>query len=266
MAHSAFLNGLPASADALRALALTNYGHFTSMQVRGGTVQGLELHLRRLWEASAELFDAELDEARLRGWMRQAAAGGDCSLRVTVFARDFDYRQPLRTLVPDVLVTTAPPSPPRTQALQVCSRAFVRPAPHLKHVGTFPLFHYRRLARQAGFDDALFVDGTGPQARVVEGTVWNIGFWDGAEVVWPQAPALRGTAEQLLQAGLAEAGLPPRTRPVALSEVAGFRAAFAANANGLQPIAGIDAVRYPDSDELVGRLALVLAARPWQAI
>ena len=37
----AFLDGRPASADDLRALALANYGHFTSMQVRGRAVKGL---------------------------------------------------------------------------------------------------------------------------------------------------------------------------------------------------------------------------------
>ena len=43
----------------------------------------------------------------------------------------------------------------------------------------------------------------------MEGTVWNIGFWDGRAVTWPQAPALRGTAERLLQAGLVELVRPP---------------------------------------------------------
>lgn len=46
------LNGEPPAVDDLRALALVNYGHFTSLQVRGGAAQGLDLHLRRLQDAS----------------------------------------------------------------------------------------------------------------------------------------------------------------------------------------------------------------------
>ena len=42
------LNGQQAGADALRVLAQSNYGHFTSLQVRGGAVQGLDMHLDRL--------------------------------------------------------------------------------------------------------------------------------------------------------------------------------------------------------------------------
>ena len=49
--------------DALRALALSNYGHFTSMQVRNGAVQGRELHVRRLEDATQALFGTPLDGA-----------------------------------------------------------------------------------------------------------------------------------------------------------------------------------------------------------
>ena len=59
------------------------------------------LHLDRLRQGNAELFGAGLDAAVLRGWMRQAcaASGGDCSLRVTMFARGFDHRHPARDLL-----------------------------------------------------------------------------------------------------------------------------------------------------------------------
>ena len=41
------LNGKPATLDDLQSLALTNYGHFTSMRLENGTVRGLSLHLDR---------------------------------------------------------------------------------------------------------------------------------------------------------------------------------------------------------------------------
>ncbi len=266
----ALLNGDDADADpgGLRALAQVNYGHNTALQVRGVAAQGLGLHMARLRQGNAELFDAALDEAAVRGWMARAAraVGGDCSMRVTVFARGFDHRQPLREVPLDVLVSAAAPMSPRTQALRVQVRGFLRPVPHLKHVGAFPLFHHRRQALKAGFDDALLVDGQGADARVAEGTLWNIGFWDGHGVTWPQAPALRGTAERLLQAGLEAQGVRQQQRPVTVGELPAYRAAFACNANAVQPIAAIDAVQYAPAPELMQLLADAAAQAPWEAL
>lgn len=264
------LNGRPAASDpdGLRALAQVNYGHFTSLQVRGGCVQGLRLHLARLRQGNAGLFGAPLDEAQVRAWMAQAAdaLGGDCSLRVTVFARGFDHRQPLRALQPDVLVSASAPVPPSDRPIRVRATAFVRPFPQLKHVATFPLFQHRRLALQAGFDDALFVDGEGATARVVEGSVWNIGFWDGQRITWPEGPALRGTGEQLQQAGLEALGCAQQVRPVTRAELGDFVGAFAVNANGLQRIATIDAVEFGASPELDGLLATAATHAPWEPL
>ena len=158
--------------------------------------------------------------------------------------------------------------PPTPRPLRVQVRSFLRPVPQLKHVGTFPLFHHRREALKAGYDDALFVDGEGQSARVAEGSVWNVGFWDGRQVVWPQAPALRGTTERLLQAGLAANGVGQEFRPVTVAELSGFQAAFATNANGLQSILAIDGVEYPANGHagLEDLLRAALGRAPWEAL
>ncbi len=262
----AFLDGRPASADDLRALALANYGHFTSMQVRGRAVQGLELHLHRLKAATRELFDARLDDARIREAILaalDAAGADDASVRVTAYARDFDYARPDRTLPVDLLVSINPPRQAQAGPAWVKTYAFQRPLPHLKHVGTFPLFQHRRQALREGVDDALFVDARG---RISEGSVWNIGFWDGRQVVWPQAEALRGTAERLLQAGLAETGVAQRHAPVEARALAGMRAAFAANATGIWPIAGIDETTLRPDPALIEALAAALRTQPWRPL
>lgn len=264
------LNGAPADTepDALLALAWSNYGHFTTLRVRDGAVQGLGLHFDRLRQGNAELFDAPLDEVAMRDWMRQASAasGGDCSLRVTMFSRAFDHRRPARELPVDVLVAATAPVAPAMQPLRVRSRGFLRPLPHLKHAGTFPLHHLRREAVLEGWDDVLFVDGEGDDARVVEGTVWNLGFWNGSGVVWPRAPALRGTAERMLQEGLAVQGVAQQVRPVTVAELPTFKAAFAANANGVRAIAAIDAVTYEDAPELMRLLDTAAAQTPWEPL
>ena len=109
----------------------------------------------------------------------------------------------------------------------------------------------------------LLVGGEAADAPVCEGSVWNIGFWDGQGVVWPQAPALRGTGERLLQEGLAVQGVAQQIRPLALSEVAGFRAAFAVNANGVRAIGAIDGAAYAEAPELVRLLAVAARHAHW---
>ena len=263
---SAFLDGRPATADDLRALALTNYGHFSSMQMRARAVRGLDLHLHRLKSATRELFDATLDDARIRHAILAAADAvgvDDAGVRVTVYARAFDYVHPERPQPVDVLVSLSPPREADPKPAWVKTYPFQRPLPQVKHVGTFALFQHRRQARRDGFDDALFVDAKG---RISEGSVWNVGFWDGREVIWPQAEALRGTGEALLQGGLAEAGVAQRHLPVEARALAGMKAAFAANATGIWPISGIDETALRPDQALMDRLAAALAVHRWQPL
>jgi len=253
--------GLPATAVQL-APALVNHGHFTSLQVRNGAVQGLDLHLRRLQAGTVELFATSLDEGYVRRSMTgalQHAGVADASLRVTVFAPDFDFRDPLARVAVEVLVAVSAPvalDGPR----RVCSVAYQRELAGLKHVGTFGLFQQRRAAMAAGFDDALFVDAAG---HVSEGTTWNLAVHDGQRLVWPQAAALRGTAEALLRAGW------PREqvqRPVARTELARMQAAFACNASGIWPLSAIDGHLLPGSQALAQQGRAVLAQAPWQPL
>ena len=262
----AFLNGEPALADALRALALANYGHFTSMQVRDGAVQGRDLHIQRLEDATQALFGTSLDgESALQQAAHALASAGlrDASVRITVFSLHFDYRDPARAVVPDVLITLSPSSATEKPALRVKTYPFVRPLPQFKHVGTFPLFHYRRQALADGFDDALFVD---PAGQVVEGSIWNLGLWDGDAVTWPEGPALRGTAERLLQGALTRAGVPQRSTPVQQDDLGRFKAAFACNASGLQPVVGVGAVAWGIDPALMARMAGALEASLWEPL
>lgn len=260
---SVYCNGHRASADDL-AGALTNYGHFTSLQVRGGAVQGLDLHLQRLQQGTEALFGSVLDLGQVRAWMQHALQSDDlrdASLRVTVFSRQFDFRQPLEAVAVDVLVAAGTPVHMPADARRVRTVMYQRELPHLKHVGTFPLFEQRRRAMRDGFDDALFVT---PDGEVGEGTTWNIAFQRGQQIVWPQAPALRGTHERLLQAGFA--GDVQQVREVALAELDGFDGAIACNAAGVWPISAIDAVTFAASEAFCQRARGILETAPWQPI
>ena len=262
--HRLEINGEPARAEDLRHLIQTNYGHFSAMQVRGGGIRGLDLHLDRIEHATRALFGAGIERAFVRDCLRHAIAGRDAplSLRVNVFSRALN-RERLADPVPaDVLVTVGPPSAAAGDPLRVKSFAYARELPAIKHVGTFPLFHYRRLAQQAGCDDAVFVDASG---CISEGSIWNVGFVDGDSIVWPDAPQLTGVSLQLLQAGLAAAGAACTTRRVPLADLGRFRSAFFTNASTpVRLLASIDDCAFGIDRELERLLVAAHDANPLQ--
>ncbi len=160
-------------------------------------------------------------------------------------------------------LTARPPSA-APAPLRLKSFHYTRDLPQTKHVGTFPLFHYRRMAQQAGFDDALFVDAGN---CIGEGSIWNVGFFDGDGVVWPDAPQLTGVSMQLLQAGLAHDRLRSTVGHVALDDVGRFRAAFFTNSSTpVQAIASIDAHGFAPAPELIGILGACYESNPLQPI
>lgn len=250
------IDGSAATADRLLWPALGGVGHFTAMQVRGGATRGLGLHLERLDAATRELFDRELDGEYIRGLVRHALRDDitDASVRVHVHAPEGE---------PSVTVTVRAPGAmdESPQALQ--SVPYQRPFPHIKHLGGFGQARYGELARRAGFDDALLTahDGT-----ISEGAVTNIGFYDGSEVVWPDAPCLAGITMRLLEPRLAAAGLPTRRAPVTLFDLSSYTAAFVTNARGIAPVRRIDTTDLDVDEKLMGTLTELYAAVPWDTV
>ncbi|MEO7325281.1 MAG: aminotransferase class IV family protein [Dokdonella sp.] len=260
------LNGSTVGVDDLRTLALINYGHFTSMQVRDGCVRGLDLHLQRLDRSTRELFGHPLDVDATRAYMRRMVSdmGGPLSLRINVFARGLDRDRLTVPAQPDVLVTVAAARTIASIPLRVRSVRYERESPHIKHVGTFGLFQQRRLAQAAGYDDALFVDATG---AISEGSIWNVGFFDGERMIWPNAPALDGTAMQLLKAGLSERGEPTLTRRIEINELASLRSAVFTNSScAVCPIERIDGIDLVVDSSLLEMLEGCMQQAPLQKI
>jgi len=141
------INGRPPTPELLQAMALNSYWHFTAMQVRGGRVRGLGLHLARLTAATRELLGADLDGDEVRRLIRlaQSRTSPDGSVRTHVFLPDAARR-------PAVMVTVRPPGemPPEAQALTAVP--YQRPVAHLKHSGGFQGY-FRQRAEREGFDE-----------------------------------------------------------------------------------------------------------------
>ena len=260
--HRTEVNGEAATLDLVRRVATVNYGHFTSMQWRDGGVRGLALHLDRLDHASLEVFGRPLPPERVMRYLAHAVAGleGPASIRVNVFSRSYGHAALAGDSDPDVMVSLGPPAKRDAAPFWVRACIHERYAPHLKHVGTFGLFHQRRLAQQAGYDDAIFLTRDG---FVSEGTIWNVGFHDGERVVWPDAPMLAGVTLALVQRALAARGIAQVTRSVARDELPRFRAGFALNtAFVARTIAGCDGHAWPGVPGLAESLIAAHDAEP----
>jgi branched-subunit amino acid aminotransferase/4-amino-4-deoxychorismate lyase len=131
------LNGTPISVSDLKALALTNFGHFTSMRVDDGCVRGLSLHMSRLSRDSREVFDADLDLDYVRHLVRKVATAstGSFVIRVTVFDPALEMGHPGVKAEPKILVTTRSASTTPLDPLRVQSARYSRDLPKVKHVG-----------------------------------------------------------------------------------------------------------------------------------
>ncbi|MFG2227893.1 aminotransferase class IV family protein [Streptomyces sp. NPDC048644] len=233
----ALLNGHPADPDALRTLALTNYGHFTSMRVDDQHVRGLSQHLERLVRDCRTVFGADLDPGVVRQYVRDAVGDkpGAFVVRVTILDPGLDIGRPAAANDPHVLVTHRPAGALPLPSLRVKTARYQRDFAQVKHTGLFGALHLRRDAQLTGFDDALFV---GPDGLVSEGGTWNVGFVDAnGGVVWPKADVLPGVTMALLQ----ELHTRHSVAPVPAGHLPQMQAAFATNtAIGVRSISAID--------------------------
>lgn len=256
---TSLLDGAPVEKSTLEALALTNFGHFTSMRVENGAVKGLALHLGRLRRDCRLIFDADLDTELVRDYMRQAVEGHSepLALRVTVFDPALGLTRIAGPADPHVLVSVRPARSGPWAPFTAKTFQFARDTAVVKHTGLFSQFHYRRQASLVGFDDAIFVER---DARISEGATWNLGFVrrDG-RIVWPDAPVLPGVTMLLLQRALPTA----ETAVVSFGVIGEMRAAFATNAGfGVRAISRIDAFYYAENDPAISALQQAYEAIP----
>lgn len=252
------INGQPAGIEQIWELDLSSGGHFTAMQIRDRKTLGLDFHLARLDAATREMFGSGLDGDRVRGCIRHALGPDitDASVRVNVF-------RPAAGGDVSVAVSVRPPGAPPVQEHRLQTVRYQRPAAHLKRSGGFGQSYYGSLARENGFDEALF---TGPDGAVCEGSITNIGFIDGETIVWPDAPALNGIMMQVLQRELDRARRPWRRGPVHLPDLPSFGGAFVTNSHGMATVACVDDLSLP-TDAAVMRMAeRLLAAAPHDPI
>lgn len=226
-AFASHLDGRPVTAEELTPLAFAGYAHFTAMQVRGGRVRGLDLHLERLRRASAELFGRALPDDRVRSYLRAAIGTGpaDLSLTATVYSPEGEFTA-AGSEEPRVLVRTGPAASGPRGPLALAVAEHERALPAVKHVGEVAKTYFLRRAVAEGFDDAAFADRRG---RLSEATIWNLAFWDGTAVVWPVAEMLTGTTMAVVRRQLDRLGVPQHAREITLADLPALAGAVVMN-------------------------------------
>ncbi|MGJ7541665.1 aminotransferase class IV family protein [Variovorax sp. LT1R16] len=225
---TALRNGLPATAEDLAPLAFAGYAHFTAMQVRGGAVRGLDLHLQRLRTASLTLFGQALPDEEVRAALRAVLplAPEDFSLIATLYSPAGEFTVAGLEAVPQILVRTLTPSSGPAGPLSLAMFDHERTLAEIKHVGEVAKTWFLREAAAQGFDDAAFVDRDG---RISEGSIWNLAFWDGQGVVWPRAAMLRGTTLGIVMRQLERLGIPQTQREIRAQDLPALSGAVVMN-------------------------------------
>jgi branched-subunit amino acid aminotransferase/4-amino-4-deoxychorismate lyase len=255
---TSLIDGQPATAAELADLAFAGHAHFTAMQVRSGRLRGLDLHLRRLRQASLELFGQALSDEQILAQLRAALANGpqDVSLTATVYSPAGEFTA--TDARPRMLVRTSAPASGPAGPLSLALFEHERILPHLKHVGEVAKTHQLRRAVARGFDDAAFADRHG---HIGEATIWNLAFWDGEAVVWPRADVLPGTAMAILQRQLQHLGVAQREAVLTLADLPSLAGAVVMNSwsPGI-PVRRLADVHLPDAPGFVQLLHRAHAA------
>ena len=214
-----WVDGEPQGSSALEQVVPMTAAHFTAMQVRGGAVRGLDLHLERLRGASEELFETHVPTQDVREQLRAALASSPPDVSLSCYVALRPGVAPERSVGRHdlvVVVRVSEPVDPPAGPLALGVVEHERFMPQVKHVGEIAKTVLRRRAAAGALDDVAFLDRSG---RLTEATIWNLAFWDGEQVVWPEGGLLRGTSMQVLARRLEDDGVPQAVRPVRLEDL-----------------------------------------------
>ncbi|WP_283136986.1 aminotransferase class IV [Rhizohabitans arisaemae] len=233
----------------------TRYGHFTGLQVRNRRTRGLSLHFARLDAANRELFGVALDREAVLDSIRAVPGDdiADASLRVYV----------LEAERPEVIATASPPVevPDAPQGLKPV--VYQRFLPHIKQAARFAQTYLRRQVAREGFGEALLTTADG---LISEGSITNLGCFDGDRVVWPDAPMLRGTTMQLLEGVFSAEGVAQERRPLKVADLPRYGLVFLTNSRGVVVVDRVDDQPLNGDETLRRRLVACYTGVPGEPL
>ncbi|MEU8761301.1 aminotransferase class IV family protein [Streptomyces sp. NPDC048659] len=259
-------NDQEADAPDLAPLAFAGYAHFTAAQVRGGRIRALDLHLARLRHGSLALFGRALPDERVRALLRAALdqAPADVSLTATAYLPSGEFTVAGPEERPELLIRTGPPATGPEGPLSLAVVEHERFLPSVKHVGEPAKTYFLRQAADQGHDDVAFTDRRG---RLSEASIWNLAFWDGDTVLWPEAAMLDGITMSVVRRQLDLLGVPQRTRELTPADLPGLAGAAVMNSwtPGV-PVTRIGTAELPDAPDFLALLHRAYQAEPLSSL
>lgn len=165
---------------------------------------------------------------------------------------------------PRVLIRTTSPANGPKGPLRLAAIKHERPLSEIKHVGEIGKTYYLHQAVQQGFDDAVFIDQNG---HLSEGSIWNLAFWDGEAVIWPEARMLKGTMMAAVQRQLTHLNIPQRSEPITLDYLSELKGAAIMNSwtPGIS-VTEISARSFKESSQLVALLHKAYKIEPAEKV
>ncbi|WP_104403114.1 aminotransferase class IV family protein [Vibrio penaeicida] len=262
IAEQTLLNEKSVPTSEITKLAFSGFAHFTALQIRNKMVKGMDLHLNRLHKASIELFGKTVPDRLIHSYVRTAIENGpaDQSLTITVYSVEGEFTTDSMDVLPKVLIRTGSPSNGPNGPLRLATVNYERPLAEIKHVGEIAKTYYLHQATRRGFDDAIFINKYG---HLSEGTIWNLVFWDGETVIWPQANMLKGTMMQMIQRQLELLKIPQRSETITLERLQQLNGAAVMNSwtSGIA-VSMIETKRFSQSEPLISLLQKAYNAEP----
>ncbi|MFC0625944.1 aminotransferase class IV [Kribbella deserti] len=100
-------------------------------------------------------------------------------------------------------------------------------------------------------------------AGFTEATIWNLAFWDGSGVVWPDADTLVGTTMGIVRRQLERLGVPQREEVVTRADLPSLTGAVVMNSWSPGVAVGrMEALELPEALEFVELLHRAYGAEP----
>lgn len=263
--YTQHLNGKAVELDDLQKLASANNGHFTSMQIRNKKVKGIELHLNRLKVSSELLFGCNIDLDIIRNHISYILNDTlDCSLRISIFSTSLNAKTISKKDL-QILITKSDPIEMGTLPISVMSTVYERFLPQVKHIGiSIGLLYHKGLAQLKGYYDVLYTDIF---ENISEGSIWNIGFYDGTKIILPNTSALSGITMELLVSGLKRNNIQIEKRKINIKDLNKFSSAFITNSISIaQPISTIDHYNFKMDLSLSALMTTAYDDNPWESL
>ncbi len=214
----------------------------------GGKIWQLPEHLKRL-QRSADFLGLKIpynlsELARLAE--KTVALNGfkESRIRITLTRGENGYdfgscEKP--TLCIQVQELKAEPAAVYEHGVEVVTFAGVRNLPEAKTISLLPLILANRFLRQKKAYEAIFVDGKGLSARVLEGTITNIFLVKNGVLITPKTGMLSGTTRQFLLKIARQAGFKISEKNMKVRDLYLADEVFITNApRGIIPVVKVD--------------------------